>query len=88
MTSDAKKAAEEYAEGLKKSLIVELQIFKEPLDVTNQAIIPAFLAGDAHGFARAVKMLEDAGYVEHPKTGKCIAAREWAAWLEEQEKGK
>lgn len=40
----------------------------------------AMYLSDAHGFARAVKMLrEEASGMATPKT--------WAAWLEEQEKG-
>lgn len=81
MTSSIKKAAEEYVRGADSWI-----------DDGYRPHEHTFLAGDAHGFARAVKMLKQFKCpVNSDSKAECTCAHsqmEAADWLEKQEKEK
>lgn len=82
MTDDVKKAAEEYA--FKQNIGV-------PGAVVHSMVCNAYNAGDAHGFARAVKMLRSEKAYSFRETHakrlkQCWMNTEMADWLEEREK--
>jgi len=56
-----------------------------PIQLANMPwtiAIEGFKAGAHFERARILAMLRSAGNVVHEETGKCIASKEWAKWLE------